>query len=95
MLCDGIMSIMMLTRRVTFRLYPNKFQESKLHYWRKLHKDLYNACLSERKTAYQREGRSINYFDQQNALPRFKECWSDYKELGSQVKELIVFVATI
>jgi len=84
------MSIMMLTRRVTFRLYPNKFQESKLHYWRKLHKDLYNACLSERKTAYQREGRSINYFDQQNALPRFKECWSDYKELGSQALQATV-----
>jgi putative transposase len=90
MLCDGIISIMMLTRRVTFRLYPNKFQESKLHHWRKLHKDLYNACLSERKAAYQREGRSINYFDQQNALPRFKEYWTDYKELGSQALQATV-----
>lgn len=77
-------SDMIVTRRVTFRLYPNKSQEAKLHYWRRLHKDLFNACLAERKTAYQREGRSINYFDQQNALPRFKENWEDYKELGSQ-----------
>lgn len=75
---------MIVTRRVTFRLYPNKSQEAKLHYWRRLHKDLFNACLAERKTAYQREGRSINYFDQQNALPRFKENWEDYKKLGSQ-----------
>jgi putative transposase len=55
-----------------------------MHYWRRLHKDVFNACLAERKTAYQREGRSIDYFEQQNALPRFKENWQEYKELGSQ-----------
>jgi len=81
---------MIVTRRVTFRLYPNKFQEAKMHYWRRLHKDLFNACLTERKTAYQREGRSISYFDQQNALPRFKEHWQDYKELGSQALQATV-----
>jgi putative transposase len=79
-----------VTRRVTFRLYPNKSQEAKMHYWRRLHKDLFNACLAERKTAYQREGRSINYFDQQNALPKFKEHWEDYKELGSQALQATV-----
>ncbi len=61
-----------------------------MHYWRRLHKDLFNACLAERKTAYQREGRSINYFDQQNALPKFKEHWEDYKELGSQALQATV-----
>jgi putative transposase len=81
---------MTVTRRVTFRLYPNKSQEAKLHYWRRLHKDLFNACLAERKTAYQREGRSINYFDQQNALPKFKEHFPDYKELGSQALQATV-----
>ena len=81
---------MIVTRRVTFRLYPNKSQEAKMHYWRRLHKDLFNACLAERKTAYQREGRSINYFDQQNALPKFKEHWEDYKELGSQALQATV-----
>jgi putative transposase len=84
------MGVMIVTRRVTFRLYPNKFQEAKLHYWRRLHKDLFNACLAERKTAYKREGRSINYFDQQNALPKFKEKWEDYKELGSQALQATV-----
>jgi len=84
------MSSMIVTRRVTFRLYPNKSQEVKLHYWRRLHKDLFNACLVERKTAYQREGRSIGYFDQQNALPRLKENFSDYKKLGSQALQATV-----
>ena len=61
-----------------------------MHYWRRLHKDLFNACLAERKTTYQREGRSIGYFDQQNALPRFKEHFPDYKELGSQALQATV-----
>jgi putative transposase len=80
----------MATRRVTFRLYPNKKQEKKLHYWRKLHKDLFNACLYQRKVEYERFGKSISYFDQQNALPAFKECWTEFKELGSHALQATV-----
>jgi putative transposase len=36
------------------------------------------------------EGRSIDYYDQQNALPRFKEHFPDYKELGSQALQATV-----
>ena len=87
----------MATRRTTFRLYPDKQQEVKLHYWRKLHKYLYNACLYQRKVEYQRFGRSISYYDQQNALSAFKGCWEEYKELGSHalqatVKRVVRFV---
>lgn len=80
----------MATRRITFRLYPTKKQEAKLHYWRKLHKDLFNACISQRKVEYKRFGRSINYYDQQNAMPAFKECWHEYKELGSHALQATV-----
>lgn len=80
----------MATRRVTFRLYPTKKQESKLHYWRKLHKDLFNACLYHRKVEYEKFGKSISYLDQQNALPAFKECWVEYKELGSHALQATV-----
>ena len=80
----------MITRRITFRLYPSKSQEAKLHYWRKLHKDLYNACLYQRKIEYKKFGRNINYYDQQNALPAFKECWPEYKELGSHALQATV-----
>ena len=65
----------MATKRVTFRLYPNLEQAKTLHYWRKLHAGLYNACVYHRKTEYQKFGKSINYCDQQNCLPAFKECW--------------------
>ena len=81
---------MLATKRITFRLYPNKTQNQKLHYWRKLHQHLYNACVSHRVTQYKRFGKSVNYFDQQNALPEFKEYWVEYKELGSHALQATV-----
>lgn len=74
---------MIVTRRTTFRLYPNSVQERQLYEWRRLHKDLYNAAISNRKTQHERFGRSIDYFEQQNCLPAFKQVWPEYKVLGS------------
>lgn len=73
----------MLTRRTTFRLYPKPAQERKLFEWRRLHAYLYNSALADRKDSYQKQGKSVDYFDQQNRLPAFKEIWNEYKELGS------------
>ncbi len=73
----------MATRRVTFRLYPNKSQTEKLHNWRRLHCYLYNAGLSNRRTQYQQFHHKVDYFEQQNCLPAFKEVWPEFKELGS------------
>ena len=80
----------MVTKRVTFRLYPNKTQDKQMHYWRRLHKDLYNACVAHRRDEYKRNGKSISYFDQQNILPAFKEQWWEYKRLGSQALQATV-----
>ena len=80
----------MATKRVTFRLYPNKVQNEKLHYWRKLHCLLYNACVENRRTSYKRFNKSVNYLDQQNCLPEFKEYWVEYKELGSHALQATV-----
>ena len=73
----------MLTRRVTFRLYSTRQQNEQLHYWRRMHCGLYNAAVSNRETQYQKFGHSVDYFEQQNCLPAFKEVWPEYKELGS------------
>jgi putative transposase len=70
----------MPVRRVTFRVYPNKKQEQTLRYHRKLHKDLYNAAVSNRFTQYQRFNHRVDYLEQQNSLPAFKEVWTEYKE---------------
>jgi putative transposase len=80
----------MATKRVTFRLYPTSAQNEKLHYWRKLHCLLYNACVSHRKTEYQKFGKNIGYFDQQNCLPEFKKEWIEYQELGSHALQATV-----
>ncbi|MTJ11979.1 transposase [Anabaena sp. UHCC 0187] len=74
----------MALRRATFRLYPNRQVNEMLHYHRKLHKDLYNAAVSNRITSYKKFGKSVSYFEQQNCLPDFKEVWIEYKEINSQ-----------
>ena len=80
----------MVTRRVTFRLYPTKQQEKMLFEWRRLHCYLYNACLEHRITTYKVSKKTVGYIDQQNLLPDFKECWPEYKELGSQALQATV-----
>lgn len=73
----------MLTRRITYRLYPSAAQVAKLHWARRMHCSLYNAAVANRKTQYQKLGHSVDYFEQQNSLPAFKEVWPEYAELGS------------
>lgn len=48
-----------------------------------MHKDLYNAALANRKTQYQHFNHSVDYSEQQNSLPAFKEVWPEYKRLNS------------
>jgi putative transposase len=45
-----------------------------------LHKELYNAAVSNRFTQYQKFAHKVDYLEQQNCLPAFKEVWSEYKE---------------
>jgi putative transposase len=49
-----------------------------------MHKELYNSAIANRKTQYERFGHSVDYYEQQNSLPAFKEVWTEYKQLGSQ-----------
>ncbi|WP_088241514.1 RNA-guided endonuclease InsQ/TnpB family protein [Calothrix rhizosoleniae] len=74
----------MALRRGTFKLYPTKKVNAVLHYHRKLHKDLYNAAVSNRITSYKKFGKTVSYFEQQNCLPDFKDVWTEYKVINSQ-----------
>ncbi len=49
-----------------------------------MHQQLYNAAVANRKTQYERFGHTVDYFEQQNCLPAFKQVWPEYKVLGSQ-----------
>lgn len=73
----------MVTRRTTFRLYPNAAQQKMLYEWRRMHCYLYNSALADRRDSYKHDGQSVTYFDQQNRLPEFKKVWTEYKALGS------------
>lgn len=73
----------MVVRRATFRLYPTLQVEQKLRYHRKLHKDIYNAAIANRRTQYERFSRSVGYLEQQNSLPEFKSVWPEYKEIAA------------
>lgn len=46
--------------------------------------------MYHRKTEYQKFGRNVTYYDQQNILPAFKTEWIEYKELGSQALQATV-----
>jgi len=70
-------------RKVTFRLYPTATQAERLTGWIRLHCELYNAALEERIDAYRKTGRSIDYYEQQNALPAIKDDRPEFVELGS------------
>lgn len=80
----------MTIKQVEFKMYPNKEQVKQLHYWRRLHCYLYNACVANRKTQYKHFGHNVSYFEQQNCLPAFKEVWPEYKQLGSHALQATV-----
>jgi putative transposase len=74
----------MLTRRITFRLYPSTSQSKQLFEMRRLHCTLYNSAVADRKDSYQKLGKSVGYYDQQNRLPEFKKVWPEFIGLSSQ-----------
>ena len=73
----------MLTRRITFRLYPSRTQERKLFEARRLHAYLYNGAVANRKTQYRFFKHSVDYFEQQASLPEFKKAWVEYQALNA------------
>lgn len=69
-----------------YRLAPNTTVENKLHWVLARCRELYNAGLSERKDAYRMAGKSITYYDQQNALPEIKaEIREEYQDIAAHV----------
>ncbi len=75
---------LLVNRRQTFRLYPNKTQERALLSARRLHCYLYNACVAHREYEYKRNRKTVTYFEQQNLLPEFKKVWTEFAQLHSQ-----------
>jgi len=72
-------------RSYQYRLCPNVGQEKALDWTLERCRELYNACLQERRDAYRMCGVSVSYRRQQDQLPDVKDVRSEYKHIGSQV----------
>lgn len=72
-----------LRRKISLRCYVSKNEAAVLSSHLELHRLLTNAALQERIDAYQKAGKSISYFDQQNILPQLKKDMPELVPLGS------------
>ena len=76
---------MIVNRAYKYRIYPSKSQITRLENQFSMCRHLYNWALAERIDAYQNEGRSITYSEQQNGLPELKKERPWFKGVHSQV----------
>lgn len=95
---DGLM-----TRRYTFKLYPNAAQAEALETQRRLHSALYNALIQQRIEAYQRgqwtlaptpdgaprtkRGKTLTAFDQGKELTAVRAEFPEYRALSRGAME--------
>jgi putative transposase len=68
-----------------YKLEPTKVQVAKLTWTLDRCRELYNAGLENRITAYKKANVSINYHSQAVSLPEIKEVRPEYNDVHSQV----------
>lgn len=68
-----------------FRIYPTKSQKTKMDQTLDLCRWTYNKTLEIRKTAWEKEGKSLSKYETNNMLPEWKEDKPELKEVFSQV----------
>jgi putative transposase len=80
------------TVRKTFKykVMPTPEQEQELEtvLWRC--RRLYNTAVEERKTAWERRGVSVTYYQQKAELPELKAACPDYAEVNAQVLQDVI-----
>lgn len=72
-------------RSFRYRLCPTRTQVALMQGTLDRCRELYNAGLEERRTAYRRAGVTLHYADQSAQLPAIKEARPEYAAIGSQV----------
>ncbi|EFH85508.1 RNA-guided endonuclease InsQ/TnpB family protein [Ktedonobacter racemifer] len=70
-----------------YRLYLTRKQEETFLWTLRRCKELYNAGLEERTTAYKMTGVSVSYRKQADQLPQIKAIRPEYREIHSQVQQ--------
>src|SRR5712692_4668171 len=57
-----------MRKSFTYRLYPTQAQAVEMQRQLDVARELYNACLEERREAYRRAGKTLTYYDQATQL---------------------------
>ncbi len=78
-------------RNYRFRIYPNREQEQKFLAWLETCRRIYNAALTQRKEAWERERRSVSRIEQQVWLKQAKKTDERLREIHSQVAQEVLF----
>lgn len=73
-----------------YRLYPTKAQERDLSQTLFLCRQLYNAALEERRTAYRKCGVTVGFYEQKQSLKEVRADLPEYKALHSQVLQNVI-----
>ena len=68
-----------------YRLYPTSAQDTKLRQTLAICRAVYNSMVSWRKHDYEVQGKAPSTFDQQKALPLWKQAHPELREVYSQV----------
>jgi len=74
-----------MRKTLKYRLFPTKKQKRVLQEHLNECRWLYNHFLEERKSAWEKEKKSINYFQQCNSIPILKKRHSSLNKVYSQV----------
>jgi putative transposase len=72
------------------RIYPTKEQIDVLWELSEKCRLVYNFALNDRQDTYKKEGRSVNYTEQQNKLPDFKKRNPEFKMVYSKTYQGIL-----
>ncbi len=68
----------------SFKLNPTRAQQNRMVKTLDLCRELYNAALEERRTAYKKCGVSVSRMQQQKMLPNIKANMPEFKAVYSQ-----------
>lgn len=74
-----------------YRLYPNRTQTEKLNRTLDLCRELYNAALEQRRTAYRVRRKSLSAIQQMRELPDLKQALPEVAQVHSQVLQDVMW----
>src|SRR5437763_9056855 len=72
-----------------YRLYPTEEQAALLQQQRDVAREVYNACLLERREAYRMAGVTLNYYAQANQLKAIRRDCADIAAVNFSMLQAI------